>query len=278
MKKFILWFLAFLITISAAVYQRMTGPTYPKRINVTVNNTVHELKLLRSLSLGEKSEIRLDLNDSNIRARLFFKQYKSDSVYHSEEFIYRADAKHGGFFAGVPQQPVAGKLQYYIEITDLNGTQSYLKENPVIIRFKGDVPAFVLIPHILLMFIAMLFSTLAGLMAVIKYPLYKKYALWTLILFIAGGLVLGPVVQYFAFGNFWTGVPFGWDLTDNKTLIALIFWILAVVMNKKREKPIYTVLAALVLLLVFSIPHSLFGSELNVSTGQVTQGIILNFF
>jgi hypothetical protein len=115
-------------------------------------------------------------------------------------------------------------------------------------------------------------------MAVIKYPLYKKYALWTLILFIAGGMVLGPVVQYFAFGNLWTGIPFGWDLTDNKTLIALIFWILAVLMNKKSEKPIYTVLAALVLLLVFSIPHSLFGSELNVSTGQVTQGIILNFF
>jgi hypothetical protein len=128
------------------------------------------------------------------------------------------------------------------------------------------------------MFIAMLFSTLAGLMAVIKYPLYKKYALWTLILFIAGGMVLGPIVQYFAFGNLWTGIPFGWDLTDNKTLIALIFWILAVIMNKKSEKPIYTVLAALVLLLVFSIPHSLFGSELNVSTGQVTQGIILNFF
>jgi hypothetical protein len=245
MKKFILWFLAILITISAAVYQRMTGPTYPKRINVTVNNTVHELKLLRSLSLAEKSEVRLDLNNSDIRARLFFKQYKSDSVYQSEEFIYRTDPKHEGFFAGVPQQPVAGKLQYYIEITDLNGTQTYLKESPVIIRFKGDVPAIVLIPHILLMFVAMLFSTLAGLMAVIKYPLYKKYALWTLILFIAGGMVLGPIVQYFAFGNFWTGVPFGWDLTDNKTLIALIFWILAVAMNRKNEKPIYTVLAAL---------------------------------
>jgi hypothetical protein len=278
MKKFILWFLAFLITISAAIYQRMTGPTYPKRIKVSVNNTVHELKLLRSLSLSEKAEVRLDLNDSNIRARLFFKQYKSANEYQVEEFSYRADPKHGGFFADIPQQPVAGKLQYYIEITDLNGSHPYLKESPVVIRFKGDVPAFVLIPHILLMFIAMLFSTLAGLMALIKYPLYKKYALWTLIFFIAGGMVLGPIVQYYAFGDFWTGIPFGWDLTDNKTLIALIFWILAVVMNRKSERPLYTVLAALVLLLVFSIPHSLFGSELNYSSGKVTQGIILNFF
>jgi hypothetical protein len=278
MKKFILWFLAFLITLGAAVYQRMTGPTYPKRLNVIVNNTVHELKLVRSLSLIEKSEVRLDLSDSNIGAKLFFKRYKSDSEYEAVDFNYRADPKQGGFFAEIPQQPAAGKLQYYIEITDLNGSHSYLKDNPVVIRYKGDVPAFILIPHILLMFVAMLFSTLAGLMAVIKYPMFKKYAFWTLILFIAGGMVLGPIVQFFAFGDFWTGVPFGWDLTDNKTLIALIFWILAVVMNRKSEKPLYTVLAAVVLLLVFSIPHSLFGSELNVSTGQVTQGIILNIF
>jgi hypothetical protein len=278
MKKFILWILAFLITFSAAIYQRMTGPTYPKKLEVTLNDKIQDLKLVRSLSLNEKSEIRLDLDNSNIRARLFYKRYKSESEYQIADFIYRADPKHGGFFAEVPQQPVAGKLQYYIEITDLNGTKSYLKESPVVIRFKGNVPAFVLIPHILLMFIAMLFSTLAGLMAVIKYPLYKKYALWTLILFFTGGMVLGPIVQYFAFGDLWTGIPFGWDLTDNKTLIALIFWILAVVMNRKKDRPFYTALAAIILLLVFSIPHSLFGSELNYSSGHVTQGIILNFF
>jgi hypothetical protein len=278
MRKFILWILAFLITFCAAIYQRMTGPTYPKKLEVTLNDKIQDLKLIRSLSLNEKPEIRLNLNNSNIRARLFYKRYKSESEYQIADFIYRADPKHGGFFAEVPQQPVAGKLQYYIEITDLNGTKSYLKESPVVIRFKGNVPAFVLIPHILLMFIAMLFSTLAGLMAVIKYPLYKKYALWTLILFFTGGMVLGPIVQYFAFGDLWTGIPFGWDLTDNKTLIALIFWILAVVMNRKKDRPFYTALAAIILLLVFSIPHSLFGSELNYSSGHVTQGIILNFF
>ena len=101
---------------------------------------------------------------------------------------------------------------------------------------------------------------------------------WTLILFTVGGMILGPIVQYDAFGDLWTGIPFGWDLTDNKTLIALLFWILAVIMNRKEEKPLYVALAAVVLLLVFSIPHSLFGSQLDYATGQVTQGIILNFF
>lgn len=278
MQKFILWFLAFLITIGAAYYQRKTGPTHPKQIDVTLNNTVHELKLVRSLALDERSEVKLNITDPTIKARIFFKRYKSDEEYQVTDFTYRAEPKKEGFFAEVQQQPAAGKLQYYFEITDSNGTQSYFKDSPIVIRFKGGVPAYILVPHILLMFMAMLFSTLAGLMAVIKYPLYKKYALWTLFLFTAGGIILGPIVQYDAFGDLWTGIPFEWDLTDNKTLIALLFWILAVVMNRKKDKPIYTVLAAFILLLVYSIPHSLFGSELDYTSGQVTQGIILNFF
>jgi hypothetical protein len=278
MRKFFLWTLAFVITVTAAIYQRHTGPTYPKEMNVSLNNKPYNLKLTRSIALDEKSEVRLNITDTTIKANLFFKRFNSNEEYQTSIFRYSSEPKKEGFIAEIPQQPAAGKLQYYIEISDSRGSQAYFKDSPIVIRFKGGVPIYILLPHILFMFVAMLFSTLAGLMAVIKFPLYKKYGVLTLILFAIGGMILGPIVQYFAFGNFWTGIPFGWDLTDNKTLIALIFWIVAVVMNRKKERPLYTVLAALMLLLVFSIPHSLFGSQLNYSTGQVTQGIILNLF
>jgi hypothetical protein len=277
------------VVISLYNYNLCCG--LPKELDVTLNNNLYELKLVRSLALDEKSEVKLDITDNTVKARLFFKRYKSDEEYQVKEFSYKVFPvksflmnkifkvyENKGFFAEVPQQPAAGKLQYYLEITDSKGTQTYLKETPVAIRFKGGVPLYILLPHILLMFTAMLFSTLAGLMAVTKYPLFKKYAVWTLILFTAGGMVLGPIVQYDAFGDYWTGIPFGWDLTDNKTLIAFIFWILAVVMNRKKERPLYTALAAVVLLLVYSIPHSLFGSELDYNSGKVIQGFILNFF
>jgi hypothetical protein len=291
MKKFILWLLAFIITISAAIYQRHTGPTYPKEMNVNVNEQLYKLKLIRSLALDQRPEVKLHITDTTVKAKLFFKRFRSDDEYQSADFHYGVYPIHSyvmnkifrmteekGFFADVPQQPPAGKIQYYFEISDSKGSQIFFRDAPIVIRFKGGVPGYILVPHILFMFIAMLFSTLAGLMSVIRFPLYKKYTLWTLILLIIGGMILGPLVQYFAFGDLWTGIPFGWDLTDNKTLIALIFWILAVIMNRKQERPFYTVLAAIVLLLVYSIPHSLFGSELDYSTGQVTQGIILNLF
>jgi hypothetical protein len=291
MKKFLIWTLAIIITLSAAYYQRKTGPTYPKRVPVVLNGNPEELKLTRSIGLDEKSVIKLNIKDSTVKAIVWYKRFRSDDEYQSSPFVFKTYSVHSfvmnrifkmskeeGLFAEVPAQPPAGKLQYYLEINDSRGNITLMKDNPVVIRYKGGVPGYILGPHILIMFIAMLFSTLAALLAIAKVPSYKKYAAWTLWLLIAGGAILGPIVQKYAFGQLWTGVPFGWDLTDNKTLIALIFWIIAVVLNRKKDIPFLTVLAALILLLVFSIPHSAFGSELNYTTGKVTQGFLVFIF
>jgi hypothetical protein len=286
LKNMLLWMAAIIITVGAAYYQRTTGPTYPKKIDLTVNDSTYDIKLIRSIDLSERSQVKLKISDTTVKANLWFKRFKSDEAYQMSPFFYRVYpvnsalmnkfgiTEEDGLFADIPPQPPAGKLQYFIELTDSKGTEFLMKEEPVVIRYKGSVPSFVLVPHILLMFLAMLVSTVAGLMSIFKYPAYKKYGMITLALFIAGGMILGPVVQKFAFGEFWTGIPFGWDLTDNKTLIALIFWILAVFMNRNTNKPAYTALAAIVLLLVYSIPHSMFGSELDYSSGQVIQGVI----
>jgi len=122
------------------------------------------------------------------------------------------------------------------------------------------------------MFFAMLLSNLAGITALAGRDSQRKHGRLALWLLIAGGLVLGPVIQKYAFGKFWTGIPFGWDMTDNKTLIAIIVWVVAVIMNRRKARPAYTIAAALILLLIYSIPHSLFGSELDYVTGTVTQG------
>lgn len=287
MKNFLIWLTAIIITLAAAVYQRMTGPTYPKRDTVEVNGNIYKIKLVRSLGLDERPVVRLAIYDTTAAIRLFYKRFRTGEEYSETEFRYRVIPVNSfimnkvfgmyeikGFFASVPQQPPAGKLQYYIEITDKSGTRTYYRDNPVVIRFKGAVPGWILTPHIILMFLAMLFSTLAGIMAAAGHRLFRKYAVWTLILFAAGGMILGPLVQYYAFGDLWTGVPFGWDLTDNKTLIAFLFWILAVAMNRKKERPLYVVLASVILLLVYSIPHSLLGSELDYESGKVIQAYL----
>jgi hypothetical protein len=81
-------------------------------------------------------------------------------------------------------------------------------------------------------------------------------------------------VQKYAFGAYWTGWPVGTDLTDNKTAVAFLLWVLAVYkLWKDREKRGWALVAAIVLLLIYLIPHSMMGSEIDhtIQTPAITQ-------
>jgi hypothetical protein len=121
----------------------------------------------------------------------------------------------------------------------------------------------VLIPHVLAMFLGMLWSTRAGLAAVTGGQ--TRTLTWVATgLLVVGGFALGPWMQHQAFGEWWTGVPFGFDLTDNKTLIAVAFWVLAAFrVRADRPARFEVTLAALATLVVFAIPHSVWGTQIN---------------
>ena len=176
----------------------------------------------------------------------------------------------------MPKQPAAGKMMY--RITLQSGQQQIRlgakNDQPVVMRFKGPVPLYILIPHVLCMFLGLLFSTRTAIEALIKGSRTYKYALFALFFLIPGGMILGPFVQKFAFGHLWTGWPiadgghfnifkFG-DLTDNKTLTMILVWVIAVFRLKKDPKNIFwPIAAAVIVLIVYLIPHSMLGSEID---------------
>jgi hypothetical protein len=136
------------------------------------------------------------------------------------------------------------------------------------------VPAAVLVPHILAMFASMLVSTRA-LLEVLQRgaPRGRGLVLTAMGILVIGGLFLGPLVQKFAFGAYWTGWPFGTDLTDNKTLIAFLAWLPATVAAASGMRTRAAVaLGWVVMMGVFLIPHSLRGSELDWSATDATAG------
>ena len=139
------------------------------------------------------------------------------------------------------------------------------------IRFRNDVPAYILVPHILLMFAAMLFAVYT-LLLVITQQKYKRWLKFTTLTLFAGGFILGPMVQHEAFGPWWAGFPFDTDLTDNKTLISFLFFLLALATRKWKYNRWVVALAVMVMIAVFTIPHSANGSEYNYETQQLTTG------
>jgi len=80
-------------------------------------------------------------------------------------------------------------------------------------------------------------------------------------------MILGPIVQKYAFGDLWTGFPFGYDLTDNKVLIAVVFWVAAFFLKKKSKW--WVLAAAVIMLIIYLIPHSVLGSELDYDSGKM---------
>lgn len=270
MKKYLIFFFSLLITLTAAIYQRLTGPTNPIRFSYTIDSIEYKSKLIRSGESDKDTKITLNL-PINAIATLYYKKYKVNEDFIALPFLAVDEYKQE---ASLPKMPAAAKLEYYIEILDGTGTKHFFKENPIIIRYKDPVPAWVLIPHILIMFLAMLFSNLTGLQAAFNMPSFKRNITISLALLFLGGLILGPIVQKYAFGAYWTGFPFGYDLTDSKTLIAFATWLIAYLINRKSNRPAIAIFASIVTIIAFSIPHSLWGSELDYESGKVVTGFI----
>lgn len=267
MTKILLWILAIFITLAAAIYQRKTGPTYPVEGQTQISGSIVNYNLGRSHGGDGDQPVVVTAPDTAILGILVFRRYKADDAWTKTAMIREND----NLVAYLPHQPPAGKLEYHV-LLQKNDASTFVPEGEnVVTRFKGAVPSTILIPHILFMFLAMLFSTRAGLEALRRQSNLKALAIWTVGLLFVGGMILGPLVQLYAFGAAWTGFPFGTDLTDNKTLIAMIFWLIAfiAVLKTKKEKSLAlttSVLAAsAILFLMYLIPHSRHGSELDYS-------------
>jgi hypothetical protein len=262
-KTLLFWLLAFFITAGAAIYQRMTGPTYPVSGLTPLHGRNISYRLERSHGGPADHVVEIHSGDNTLRGDLIWKRYKTDDPWTVVPMT-----NTGGVLSGsLPHQLPAGKLMYYVRLEVVGESAVVPPENPVVIRFKGDVPLPILITHVSLMFIGMFFSTRAGMEFFMRERRLERLTYWSLALLGVGGLILGPVVQKYAFDAYWTGWPFGPDLTDNKTAFIVLSWVVAAIALKKSRHPERWALAAAVITLgVYLIPHSLFGSELHYTS------------
>ncbi len=267
MKKKYVWFIAILITLTTAVFQRMTGPTYPLKGKKNIENTKVSFSLPRSAETGKMFSVNVPYVN-NYRTFIVYKRYKTNDKLNVQLMKKATD---NTVTISLPSLPAAGKYVYSVYYEKEHHFIP-LSEKEVVVRFKNSVPAIILIGHIIFMFAAMLFSNLAGVFALSRNKAAYYWAKWGLFFIIVGGFMLGPIVQKYTFGVFWTGFPFGYDLTDNKILLNLLIWLISILIYQKTKNTRWILLASVITLIIYLIPHSLFGSELNYTTGAIQQG------
>ncbi|MFZ5516831.1 MAG: hypothetical protein ACOY90_09350 [Candidatus Zhuqueibacterota bacterium] len=275
----VLWIISIALTIGCFTYQDKTGPTYPLEGELPTTKGVVNFKFQRSENIGTDLKILLlEPVPEGITGFVKYRRFRSHddwSVMPMEkgafEFTRRGRTETvRGMGAELPGLDVrAGKYEFFVYV-DAGEAEpiSVTGEKPVYARYKGAVPHLVLLFHILAIFASMALAIRTTLEALVDGR-YKGMLWATIISFLAGGFVLGPWVQWYAFGVWWSGVPFGYDWTDNKVLVELVFWLIALFMNwggKRNRWSIY--LAGVVTLFIYFIPHSIFGSEYDFRTGR----------
>lgn len=258
-NSLILWILTIVLTLGFSVYQRRTGPTKPVRGSVEIASEKIKYSLIRTHETTADAAVRIKVENPEIKGFYKYRRYKSYDQWTEAPMVRDGNE----LVAYIPKQPAAGKVMYDVFL-EHNYQRTQLNADHVIMRFKDFVPAWALVPHIIFMLFAMIFSMRAGFEAIFRRSNIYLFACITVSLLILGGAVFGPIVQKFAFGAYWTGWPFGTDLTDNKTAVALIFWIIALIrLYRNRSERTLVIIASIVLLLVYAIPHSMLGSELD---------------
>jgi hypothetical protein len=258
---------------ATVVYQRRTGPTHPLRGAVSAGGRTVAYKLIRSEETIR--DARVALPDPGVPGTLVWRRFPTQEAWTRQVMVRETvrETKGGQVeLAGyLPRQAAAGKVEYTLELGEPGATTRIPTGDAIVLRFKGPVPTPLLIAHLSMMFVAVLVGLRAGLEALFGGSALRRLVWVTLGCLTLGGLILGPFVQKAAFGAYWTGFPWGYDLTDNKTLLMWLAWVLAALVAgaRPRRNEAWSrgaVLAATVAMaVVYLIPHSLRGSQLDYS-------------
>jgi hypothetical protein len=273
-----LWVLSVILTVVCVVFQDKTGPTYPLEGRWPANGGSLRYKFQRSESIG--TDLALVFPDpvpADVSGYVRYRRYKSDDPWatlplKTGEFALERRGRQEqlkGLGAALPSlQERAGKYEFQVFVGQGGKKpESVTGDAPILARYKAGVPAWALVLHILAIFGSMTLAIRTVLEAIVNGDF--RWMLWTTTgTLVLGAFVFGPIVQWYAFGVWWSGVPFGFDWTDNKVLVELIAWLPALFLNLgKRRNRSSVYLAGVVTLAVYFIPHSIFGSEYDYRAG-----------
>lgn len=259
MLRNILYIIASLfICIFLAFFQRVTGPTYPVKGEIKKDDIHFNYKFPRSCEIAQKKCVVKIESKRDLGFHLLYKRYKVDEDFKKIDF--KMGDNH--FFAMIDDQyKPASKIEYNVYYK-VNNETFKINQKPIILRFKGKVNRFIIILHVFFMFLSLTLISYLFITALIEKK-YSRVVFWInyLAMFL-GGFILGPLLQKQAFGVWWSGFPFGYDMTDNKTLFSFLFWSYsAYQLYMKKDIRKYIIVSSIVSLISYLIPHSLFGSE-----------------
>lgn len=196
------------------------------------------------------------------------------------ERINMIQSGEGLWEARLPAVEKGGRIMYALTIRGEDGSMVRLPEEEesfLLVKYKGEASPVILALHVIFMFGSFYFmiQSLWSAIEILSTGEGKSRAVsnarLVLLCTFIGGWPLGFLLNYQAFGTLWEGFPFGYDITDNKTQVIFLFWLVSLLLvrgsflGKGEERDwlgprglaIAVLLSYLVSLFLFIVPHSL---------------------
>ena len=280
--------IAVLITLVMLYVARTTSRGRPDYIVHTDNGYTFELTTVPKITVGATDTLTVSI---------------SPRPNQSQQVVYRTTGAHRGKETPIDQYtniPMTlldsatgtyavsvtagerGKREYYVfdvvDSTDATVARLTTEQgDPLLVKYIGEVPAGILIPHIVFMFVTV-FCVVLGAVHALRVIRTGRHvhgmSFWITLGMLAtliGGYPFGFGMNWYAFGVVWEGVPFGTDATDNKTQLLFVYFVFVTLaslgsLTKGRlGRDIYPPralgwfgLGAFVLMLaIYLIPHSI---------------------
>jgi hypothetical protein len=194
-RVILIWFLAFILTAAFLVWQKVSGPTYEKRFDTELAGNRIKGELLRTHSINADMPVTIHVPDSAVTGTVVWRRYPTQDPWSRLSMLRDGEVLR----SAIPRQGMAGKVEYHVELAKAGLTVKVPLEEAAVARFKGDVPNTILIMHVFAIVVAFLFSTGAGLEALTNGPALRQLSRIALGFLMVGGLILGPIVQKYAF-------------------------------------------------------------------------------
>ncbi len=190
------------------------------------------------------------------------------------------EIRNGLHEACLPKLEKGTTIKYWITASNVAGTKVRVPADPgkfCVLKYKGEASKPVIAAHVAFMFGAFFFMVMSFLAAIeiLRGREDKKNAVraarWVLATSFIGGWPLGFLLNRQTFGTLWEGFPFGYDITDNKTQVIFVLWLVTLLfawgsfIGKGEEKDrlgrkafaLSIVGCFVVSLALFILPHSI---------------------
>jgi hypothetical protein len=141
------------LAVALGAFQRMTGPDLSQAWE---RGWARELGTPRTHGGGGGLRVHVAWAGKGVRGEVSWRRFPTDEPWQA---LPMARNDEGELEAVIPHQPPAGKVEYRVLLAFVGATVALPAGEAVVARFRAEVPAWLLIPHILAMFTAMLLAT-----------------------------------------------------------------------------------------------------------------------